>query len=251
MIGCQCATCTSNDTKNKRRRASVLYEENGTRILVDASPDLRMQALDASISSIDAVIFTHAHADHMHGVDDVKGFNYHRQSAIPCYGDAAAIHALHERFDYAIAKTGATRFGHKPSLEPNIIDDYQDINVGGVCIKTFPQLHGKIPTIGLRFGNIAYSSDVNNFTERSLQALESLDVWVVDCLQREPAPTHAHLDMTLGWIARVKPKKAILTHMSHVLEYDQLERELPPNVIPAFDGMQISWNNQAKDWLIS
>ena len=222
-----------------RRRASILIEEGSTRLLIDLSPDLRLQALDNGISTVDAMLLTHDHADHMHGVDDAKGFNFHRKGPIPCYGDAVTLHALRERFAYAIAKPDAPYYGHKPALEPIIIKPYQSVTLGAMEVKTFLQLHGKMPTMGVRVGNIAYSTDVNNLPEKSLQALESLDVWVVDCLQREPAPTHAHLAMALGWVERLKPKLAILTHMSHVLEYGQMKRELPAGVIPAHDGLFI------------
>lgn len=217
----------------------MLLEEGGVRLLVDASPDIRMQALRHGIKRIDGVIFTHEHADHMHGIDDLKGFNFHAQGPIPCYGDAATIAGLQRRFHYAIAQPGATRFGHKPALLPQVVEPYQWIEVGALRVMVLAQLHGQMPTLGLRVGNIAYSTDVNNLPEKSLQALESLDVWVVDCLQREPAPTHAHLDMTLYWIQQLKPKLAILTHMSHVLEYAAMKRELPAHIVPAYDGLTI------------
>lgn len=239
LIGCECATCLSDNPRNKRSRASILLEEGDTRLLVDASPDLRTQALLHRFKSIDGVIFTHEHADHMHGIDDLKAFNFHGQAAIPCYGDAATMGGLQDRFRYAMARPDAVRFGHKPALKPHVIEAYQCVDVGCLRVMTFAQLHGQMPTLGLRVGNIAYSTDVNNLPEKSLQALESLDVWVVDCLQIEPAPTHAHLDMTLHWIEQLKPKLAVLTHMSHVLEYTALKRFIPANVVPAYDGMII------------
>lgn len=239
LVGCVCSVCTGNNPKNVRTRSSVLVEHEGSTLLVDASPDLRQQALRHGFSTLDGVLFTHAHADHMHGIDDLKAFNFHKGGPIDCYGDAATLHDVRERFSYALANPQATHYGYRPSLNLHEIDYYQSLKVGKIEAQTFLQLHGKMPTMGLRFGNIAYSTDVNNLPEQSLQVLESLDVWIVDCLQIAPAPTHAHLAMTLEWIAQLKPKKAILTHMSHALDYETLIADLPSNVEPAFDGLVI------------
>jgi phosphoribosyl 1,2-cyclic phosphate phosphodiesterase len=240
LIGCQCGTCQSTDPRNKRLRSSVLIGDGATSLLIDTSPDLRVQSLRHDISRVDAVLLTHPHADHLHGIDDVKGFNFHSGKAIPCYGASETLHLVRERFPYVIAEVsgvGVVRFGNRPALLPKIIEPYQSVEIGGLSILPLLQLHGKMPTLGVRVGNIAYSTDVNNLPEKTLQALESLDVWVVDCLQREPAHTHAHLAMTLEWIERLKPKLAILTHMSHVFDYQSLKRELPPHVVPAYDGL--------------
>jgi phosphoribosyl 1,2-cyclic phosphate phosphodiesterase len=240
LIGCQCGTCQSAESRNKRLRSSVLIGDGVTSLLIDTSPDLRAQALRHGISQVDAILLTHPHADHLHGIDDVKGFNFHSGKAILCYGSSETLQLVRERFPYVITEEGAEGsafVGSRPALIPKIIKPYQSVEIGSLSVMPLVQLHGKMPTLGVRVGNIAYSTDVNNLPEKTLQALESLDVWVVDCLQRTPAPTHAHLEMTLEWIDRLKPKLAILTHMSHVFDYHALKRELPAHIVPAYDGL--------------
>jgi phosphoribosyl 1,2-cyclic phosphate phosphodiesterase len=240
LIGCQCAVCTSNNPKNKRTRASVLVEQGGSRVLIDSSPDLRQQALREGISTVDAILYTHDHADHTHGIDDARSFNFHRKGPLPVYGTEKLIDGLKARFGYAFgAPAGPDGVWFKPSLEPQVIKEKGYFSVGDMSILSFLQHHGKVSSLGYRIGNFAYSTDVHNFPDESLQLLEKLDVWVVDCLRYTEAPTHAHLEKTLGWIERLKPRLSILTHMAHELEYETLCRELPDNVIPAYDGMKL------------
>lgn len=241
LIGCHCAICTCKDARNTRTRSSILMESNNKTILVDTSPDLRQQALREGIATVDAILFTHDHADHLHGLDDARSFNFHRKGSIPVYGDAETIKGVTERFSYAFgAPAGPDGIWMKPSLQPEIIEDYAEIRLGDLTIQSFLQYHGKGKSLGYRVGNFAYSPDVDNFPEKSLQVLEKLDVWLVDCLRYTPSATHAHLEKTLGWIETLKPKLSILTHMAHEFDYDSLRRQLPPNVIPAFDGMKIT-----------
>lgn len=240
LIGCQCAVCTSPNPKNKRTRSSILVEKGGTTLMVDSSPDLRQQALREGLSTVDAILYTHDHADHIHGIDDARSFNFHRKGSLPIYGTDDTMDGIVRRFDYAFgAPAGPDGVWFKPSLEPQIIQEYDEFTVGIIHIQSFLQHHGKGKSTGYRFGNIAYSPDVHNFPDESLQLLEKLDVWLVDCLRYQEAPTHAHLEKTLGWIERCKPKLSILIHMAHELDYDALLEVLPPNVVPAFDGMKI------------
>ena len=240
LIGCDCAVCCSPNPKNKRTRASILLETQGKRVLVDTSPDLRAQALREAIPTVDAILYTHTHADHTHGIDDARSFNFHRKGSLPIYGTAETLDAIVRRFDYAFgAPAGPDGVWFKPSLEPQKINDYDLITVGNVEIQSFLQYHGKGRSTGYRVGNFAYSPDVHNFPDESLQVLEKLDVWLVDCLRYTEAPTHAHLEKTLAWIDRFKPRLSILTHMAHELEYETLCRELPDGVVPAYDGMKI------------
>jgi phosphoribosyl 1,2-cyclic phosphate phosphodiesterase len=242
MIGCDCAVCTSENPKNKRLRASIAIEKGDSRLLVDASPDLRQQTLSAGFKSIDGIWITHAHADHCHGIDDIRSFNYIAQKALPVYSDAATLDELQRRFDY-VFRPPPEQAWYRAALTPHVvaIDPMQPVQVThDITIVPFQQIHGKTQSIGIRIDNFAYSTDVNNLPEESLQTLENLDVWLVDCLSVDPSPTHAHLEMTLGWIERVKPKRAILTHMGHSLEYEALKSKLPPGVEPGFDGMKIT-----------
>lgn len=242
MVGCDCAVCLSENSKNRRLRASIAVEKGGSRLLVDASPDLRQQALRAGFKTIDGLLITHAHADHCHGLDDVRSFNYRAGKALPLFADEPTLNELRQRFDYVFREPPQAAW-YRAALVPHLItpDPAQPVQVTDeLTVVPFHQIHGKTQSIGLKIDNFAYSTDVNNLPEESLQTLENIDVWVVDCLGYDPAPTHAHLEMTLGWIERVKPKRAILTHMGHRLEYEALKRELPPHVEPAYDGMRIA-----------
>lgn len=247
LIACPCDTCTSTDEKNKRLRSSILVEVEGAdRFIVDTGTDFRQQCLRHGITCVDAIIYTHAHADHVHGIDDVRSLNYHADASIPAYGDSATLAQLQDRFGYVFQPKPAGHPWYRPSLIPIVIDDALDADGNGVItlpkgtkVQVFKQLHGRLPTLGLRVGNIAYSVDVNALPEASFAYLRGLDVWIVDCLRHKEAPTHAHLEMTLGWIERVQPKMAYLTHMNHDFEYHAFCTELPPHIRPAYDGLVI------------
>lgn len=242
LIGCDCAVCTSDNPKNRRQRASALLEmDDGTRILVDASPDLRNQALQNNLTSIDALILTHAHADHCHGLDDVRSFNFHKDDVIDLYADQATMEEVQVRFDYIFREHKREYGWYKPCLTPHIVDGSPSpVSVAGHDVRFFKQAHGRGETLGIRVGDVAYSTDVSALSEEAFAALEGLDLWVVDCLRYTPAPTHAHLELTLSWIERLQPKRAILTHMAHELDYDTLKAEVPANVGVAYDGMVVA-----------
>jgi phosphoribosyl 1,2-cyclic phosphate phosphodiesterase len=239
LIGCSCAVCISTNPKNKRTRCSALVEVNGARLLIDTAPDLRAQALREGFNTIDAVLYTHNHSDHTNGIDELRAFNYHAKQALPVYGTAEMLNHLQMQFGYAFLPPNPSGSWRSPSLIPMPIGEYQEFSIKNVMVQSFLQYHGKGKTLGYRIGNIAYSTDVNNLPEQSLQLLDSLDLWVVDCLRYDEAKTHAHLELTLQWIERVKPKRAVLIHMAHEMEYEQLKRELPPHVEPAHDGLLI------------
>lgn len=244
MIGCRCAVCTSPNPKNRRTRASILVEKGDTVLLVDVSPDLRQQALACNITQVDAIMFTHAHADHCHGIDDLRSFNYHKNQLISVYSDSETLSEIARRFDYAF-KPPTPEYGwFRPALEPQIIEvnPYNPVIIShDLKIIPFLQHHGKHgTTIGIRIDDFVYSTDVNRFPEESLQALENIECWVVDCLRYDPAPTHAHLDLTLSWIEQFKPKRAVLTHLGHEMEYEALNTQTPPHVEAAYDGMVIT-----------
>ncbi len=237
LIGCNCEVCTSKNPKNRRTRPSIFIEDSGTQILIDTSPDLRQQSLASGIRMVDAILYTHDHADHTHGIDDVRSFNFHKGRAIDIYGNSETIDGLMQRFPYAF-KPPKPEFGwFRPSLNPHILADYHAFTVGSLKIQPFLQLHGQMETLGFRIGNFAYSVDTNEIPAESLKLLEDIEIWIVDCLKPTPAPTHAHLERTLQWVKWIKPKLAVLTHMSHEMEYDVLSRTLPESVVPGYDGM--------------
>lgn len=251
LVGGDWGACDPREPKNRRRRVSILIEdgpkENPTRLLVDTSPDLREQMLDAGVQRLDGIVFTHNHADHVHGVDDLRQFNRRQRAVIPAYTNAKTAESLRERFGYVfepveIRPDGSANY-FKPCLSMTEIapgDAFAVDGPGGpIQVQTFDQDHGFMRTLGLRFGDVAYSTDVVNMPEEGFAALAGVGLWIVDCFAREPHPTHVHLAKVLEWIARVGPDCAILTHMGTAMDYGTLIRELPEGVVPAYDGMTI------------
>lgn len=241
LIGCRCAVCTSADPRNRRTRVSVLVESATTRILVDASPDLRQQFLREGVTTVDAVILTHAHADHLHGIDDLRSVNFHRGAPLDVWGDRETLRQATARFGYAF-EAPRTRGGswYAPSLVPREIAG--PLRIGDLEVQPFTQIHGgdRAPTLGLRFGRFAYSTDAQTLPETAFAALAGIEAWVVDCLQEAPNVAHSHLAQTLDWIARVAPRRAVLTHMNHSLDYAALAARLPAGVEPGYDGLVLT-----------
>ena len=240
LIGCTCPVCTSPDPRNKRTRVSVVIEVDGKRILVDAAPDLRQQFLACGFAHVDAVVLTHAHADHLHGIDDLRAVNYQRNAPLEIWSDAATLREATSRFGYAFnpPRTNAGIW-YAPSLVAREMPSAGVTRIAGLDVLSFVQVHGgdRDPTIGLRVGAFGYSTDVKEMPEAGFAALAGVDTWVVDCLQEPPNPAHSHLPQTLAWIERLRPRRSVLTHMSHRLEYTALAARLPAGVEPAHDGM--------------
>lgn len=238
QIGCDCAVCTSSDIRNNRRRCSIFVEAQGQNILFDTGPDLRCQCLDAKISHVDALIFTHAHADHLHGLDDVRQLNNAMGSRLKTYGDAFVLERIKERFPYAFLGGQHAHGGFwRPDVDPHAFDG--PFQIGDLRLEPFPQKHGRGESWGFRIGKFAYSTDTDGLSDEVIDGLKGVEVWIVDALRDRPHPSHAHLDMALEWIERVAPKKAYLTHMNHEVDYrDWLERT-PDHVEPAYDGLVI------------
>lgn len=236
-IGYGWGICDPTNLKNRRNRASVFIEVDGLNILIDATPDIRFQFLENKITHLDAVLFTHTHADHCHGINDLKFLSLFMKRPIPIYGSEETLKDLFKRFFYVFFKEPNSAEHHTPFLTPYIIkDSFLIKNTKIIC---FDQDHGASNTLGFRIHNFAYSTDVVSLDEKAFNALKGIEVWVVDCLRYEPAKTHAHLDLTLKWIKKIKPKRAILTHMNHEIDYEILRTQLPQDIEPAYDGMVI------------
>ena len=244
-LGPHWGACDPNNPKNRRLRCAVLVEKivagGFTNVLVDSPPDIREQLLTSRCTHLDGVVFTHDHADHTHGIDDLRMVAYAMKSRVTCHFDAATRDSLVSRFGYCFAQQPGSSY--QPILKAADIPPDGKFTISGVNtsldVQAIPQVHGDIPSLGLRFGNVAYSPDISDLPETSIPLLEGLDLWVVDALRYTPHPSHFSVKDALSWIDRLKPKRAILTHMTSDLDYETLRRELPPHVEPAYDGMVI------------
>jgi phosphoribosyl 1,2-cyclic phosphate phosphodiesterase len=234
LIGNNWGTCDPKDPRNRRMRVSALVEENGAVLLIDATPDIRQQLLDCNLQDLTAVLFTHSHADHCHGIDDLRGVNWLIKKPVDIYADPQTMKELRHRFSYVFDP--ADHF-YKPSIQPHLIEG--PFSIGGIPITPFEQNHGHVNTLGFRFRDFAYSTDVKHLDDAAFDVLKGVKVWIVDCVREAPHPTHAHLELTLEWIARVKPERAYLTHMNHLLDYATLAAKLPTGVWPAHDGLVV------------
>ena len=235
--------CDPAEPKNHRSRCSIMVRRGAgadtTTLVVDTSPDFRLQAVAAGVQRLDAVILTHDHADQTHGLDDVRGFFMRQGAPIPTYMDAVCRETMERRFDYAFHTQGGYPAICQARPAPPHGQAWSVEGPGGaIPVLGFDQDHGEVRSIGLRFGGVAYSSDVVDFPEASHAALAGLDVWIVDALRLAPHPTHAHLDKTLGWIERFRPKHAILTNLHNEFDYNALRARVPDGVEAAYDGLR-------------
>jgi phosphoribosyl 1,2-cyclic phosphate phosphodiesterase len=237
--------CDPQNPKNRRRRCSLLVEQsNGTgstRLLIDTSPDLREQLLATDVDWLDGVLFTHEHADHTHGIDDLRGLFLHRRRRIDAYMDAATSRVLNARFGYCFVTPPGSNY--PPILNEHQISPGRPVTItgagGAIRALPFAQDHGDIASLGFRFGSVAYSSDLRDLPAESVLVLKGLDLWIVDALRYKPHPSHFSLDEALDWIKRLAPRRAILTNLHSDLDYAELRRRLPSHVEPAYDGLAI------------
>lgn len=234
-IGGDWGDCDPGNPKNRRRRCSILVETGRTRVLVDTSPDMREQLLDANVTDLDGVVWTHDHADQTHGLDDLRVLAIMLRRRIDCWGDAETLKRLKRKFGYCFPQEASKAY-------PAIVTDHLiegPFRIGDLDIIPFEQDHGTMTSLGFRFGPVSYANDVVQLDDRAFAAMAGSELMIVDALRYRPHPTHAHLDRALEWIARVKPARAVLTNMHVDLDYDRLAAELPDGVVPAYDGMVI------------
>jgi len=224
------------EARNRRLRSSILVQSDTTNLIVDTTPDLREQCLAANLMHLDAALYTHDHADHVNGIDDLRGFMVLQGGRIPVYGDPNTIQSITHRFDYIFASAR----NYPPIAKAHLIDG--PFSVGDINIAPFRQIHGGMDSLGFRFGSMAYSTDLSELPPDSFENLRELDVWIVDALRPKPHPTHTHLEQTLEWITELRPKRAVLTHMTWDMDYAALCAELPSGVEPAYDGMVLQFS---------
>jgi phosphoribosyl 1,2-cyclic phosphate phosphodiesterase len=237
--------CDPNEPRNRRTRCSMLIEQEGeggtTRVLIDTSPDMRAQLLEAGVGTLDAVVYTHSHADHVHGLDDLRMVVFNMKRRLPVWADGDTQNDLYSRFGYAFAQPATSPY-------PAILDMFTidgDITIdgagGAITLTPFKVGHGAIDALGFRIGDLAYLPDVADIPEAAWRVLEGLDCWILDALRRTPHPTHAHLARALEWMDRAAPRRGIITNMHVDMDYRTLEAELPDHIRPAYDGMTLTY----------
>lgn len=238
--------CDPANPKNRRRRCSLMMEraskQGTTRVLIDTSPDLREQLIDANVDHIDAVFLTHEHADQTHGIDDLRSVVLHQRRRIPVYLNQSTSKDILSRFSYCFVSPEGS--GYPPILDSHSIEAGESQTIdgkgGALTLSAFLVQHGNIPALGYRIGNAAYTPDVHDIPHESWQALENLNLWIIDGLRYAQHPSHFSVTDALSWIDRFKPRRAVITNMHSDLDYEVLRRELPENVAPAYDGMQLA-----------
>ncbi len=238
IIGCPCSVCTSDNPKNKRTRCSLYIETKGKNILIDSSTDLRFQALRHNITKLDAVLYTHSHADHTHGIDELRTFNFVNSMIIPCYGNELTINNLKKNFAYIF--DGVHSAGGKPKLDLNVVDS--KFHFEGIEIIPVEINHDRWMILGYRIGNVAYLTDCSGIPDDSIEKLEGLDLLILSALRYSEHPAHFNIEQAVNISQIINPKLAVFTHMGHEVEYDTLLSELPDNIVPAYDGMEIEFD---------
>ncbi len=241
VVGCRCSVCLSDNPRNRRMRSGVLIRAPHGEMIIDAGPELRLQLVRERATLIRAAIFTHSHADHIMGIDDLRIFGFQLDDSVPLYCEEVVEQQIRQTFSYAFSDP--TTHAHKyaaPRLRFERITEGQDLSLLGLDIRTIRLKHGELPILGFRIGNVAFCTDVSTIPADSREQLKNLDVLVLNTLRHKPHPTHLHLDAALNLIRQLQPRQAYLTHMSHELDYDELLKELPLNVAPAYDGLRIA-----------
>ena len=257
ILGCSSSTgvprvalgwgaCDPHNPKNRRRRCSLLVERHDpsgkrTSVLVDTSPDLREQLLAADVKWLDAVLFTHPHADHLHGIDDLRMVALAKRRRVDIYADVPTLETLRTRFGYCFETPPGGEY--PPILTAHRIEPHRPLTIDGdagpIVAMPFLQTHGDIHSLGFRFGDLAYSCDLNGIAPQSVPMLRDLEVWILDALRYAPHPSHFSVEDALGWIERIRPKRAILTNLHSDIDYETLRSQLPAHVEPAYDGMEV------------
>jgi len=245
MIACDCEVCTSDDPRDRRTRPSIHVEHNGVHVLVDAAPELRLQCLANGIRQVDAVLFTHHHADHVTGLDDLRRFNWLQQGTVRCYAQQDDIRAIKRMFAY-VFEDDPDYPSHKPDLDFTPIEGPLELVSatpgsarGSLTAVPVPLMHGPTAVLGFRFGRFAYCTDCNYIPQQSLELLADLDVLILDAVRRRPLPTHFNLEQAVEWSYRIAAKQTYFTHIAHELLHERVNKELPMGMRLIYDGQVI------------
>ena len=240
-LGCQCAVCTSTDPRNRRTRPSIRVAYGGHVVLIDTGPDFHAQALREDLRRVDAVFYTHGHADHVMGFDDLRPLSFRLSGDLPIYADDETATAIERVFEYTFRREN--RYPTSARVQLHRIDPTPGAGteIFGACFRRIPVLHGGQEITGYRFGSAAYLTDMSDLPAESWPLLQDLDVLILDALRRDPHPSHSHLERSISFVDRLKPKRAFFTHLSHDLDHAPIEAGLPPNIRLAYDGLQLKF----------
>jgi phosphoribosyl 1,2-cyclic phosphate phosphodiesterase len=240
-LGCECAVCNSTDPRNRRTRPSIRLEFNGRIVLIDTGPDFHAQALREKIRRVDAVLYTHSHADHVMGFDDLRPLTFHTKGNLPVYADDSTAKNIERIFEYTFRKED--RYPTSARVEIHRIDETpgSGFTIFGACFQRIPVTHGRQEITGYRFGCGAYLTDMSDIPEVSLPLLQNLDLLIVDALRHDPHPSHSHLEKSVAIVEQLKPRRAFFTHMGHDLDHDATNATLPPHIRLAYDGLQLQF----------
>lgn len=241
-IGCDCKVCTSDDPRDKRLRPSILVQYGGHNVVIDTTPDFRQQVLRVRLRRLDAILYTHAHADHIMGLDDIRPFNFMQRDNIPIYGSAETLETIRACFGY-IFETRYTE-SSLPKIATNVFDS-APVELFGLAFEPQRLNHGRGTTWGFRFGNCAYLTDHSDIPPETIERLRGLDVLFLDALRHKPHPTHTTVDRAIAWVEELKPKRAFFTHMSHDVMHARVEERLPAHIRLAYDGLEIRLEGEA------
>jgi phosphoribosyl 1,2-cyclic phosphate phosphodiesterase len=236
-LGCGCSVCSSTDGRNLRSRPSIAVQWSGHTVIIDTGPDFRVQALRECIRSIDAVLYTHPHADHILGMDDLRPLSFQHPQGLPLYADDETASALHRIFEYTFSPNA--KYPTRARVDLRTLNDQDSVEIAGLNFQRVPVLHGDITVAAYRFGNAAYLTDVNVVPESSLPLLANLDVLVIDALRWNHHPSHNNVAQALNWIERIQPRRSWFTHIAHELDHAKTEAALPAHVRLAYDGLRI------------
>ena len=236
-IGCNCRVCTSTDPRDQRTRPSVIIEYGGHNVLIDTTPDFRAQAIRENLRSLDAVLYTHAHADHILGLDDVRPLSLRRAQKIPLYANCATANRLREMFRYVFEAEPS----HGPLPQVNLHEINGPVELFGARFQPVPIMHGDTEILGFRFGNAAYLTDFSEIPETSMQHLQDLDTLFLDALRHKPHPSHSNVENSLRLVERLRPRRAFFTHISHDLPHQETNASLPAHVRLAHDGLKLEF----------
>lgn len=238
MIACDCPTCTSDDPRDRRTRTGVWIRDEARGVLIDTPPELRLQGLRFGVDRVDAVLFTHAHADHIMGLDDLRRFNWLQKSTIPCLGTADTLAVIRRTFDYAFDPTPTATY--RPAIELVEIDGDAPVEAGGIAVEPVPIYHGDLPILGFRVGGFAFLTDTNRIPDASLERLRDLDVLVLDALRVAPHPTHYSLAEAVEVATAIGARRTYFTHLTHEFKHAETESTLPETMGLAFDGLRFA-----------